>query len=396
MSAENAPLARAEDDFVVRGNIDRSSSTERLPGRLPERRMHLRAFDYWHGLNAGRALPQFEDLTAEGLTPFRQNCLLLEYHGGEVLVRFCGAELGALLGRALAPGTRLADAPPTSFSQAMQQRLSTMAGRQDAAEFEFTDPPLECRGVLLPFSARGEHAEFIMVVINHRQTPLAGEVGEDSVNKTDAKAGDVDALAALADACAEAGEDVIHPGAGTREGLYSALTHAYRLHIAAVKNQSAYTIFLRGQGLRQQSRAPFTPALKLTFGKKYDKTRLTEYAAALSCAARNEISPSGLSDFLKNYPGGIKGCVQHERAVRQGKVTGSGKFDAKKHSIEAARANARKTPSIGLGAIKLDKEFGLVLVRRSEDGRAELISKSNSPQHVIDKAIFEIAPKDEN
>lgn len=392
MSTMSAPSARAEDDFVVRRQIDRPASAE----TLPERRMHLRAFDYWQGLNVGHKLPQFEHLTAEGLTPFRQNCLLLEHHSGEMLVRFCGAELAALLSKALAPGTRLIDAPPTSFSKAMQQRFSTELGRQDAAEFEFIDPPLECRGAFLPFSARGDHAEFIMVVVNHRPMPLGDEAAGNRSKTAKVKEGDVDALATLADGCAEAGQTVIHPGAGTREGLYSALAQAYRLHIAAVKNQSAYTVFLRRQGLRQQRRAPFTPALKLTFGKDYDKTRLTEYAAALSCAARNEVGPSGLSDFLKNYPGGIKGCVQHERAVRQGKATGVGKSDAKKRSIGEARVSLRKAPPIGLDAVKLDQEFGLVLVRRSDDGRTELISTSNSPQHVIDKAIIEIASKDEN
>lgn len=384
VSAQTAPLVRAQDDFVFRAQIHRSETAE-IPS---ERRMHLRAFDYWHGLNAGRPLPHFEDLTAEGLTPFRQNCLLLEYHKNDMLVRFCGSSLAALLGSVLAPGTQLSSASPTSFSKALLQRLSTEEGRQEAAEFEFVDHPLECRGTFLPFSARGEMAEFVMVVVNHRHKPAASSHAAVAT-ENDTEDGAV--FAALAKACSDAGAAVVHPGAGTREGLYSALAKAYQLHITAAKNQTAYVKFLRQQGMRQQSRAPFTPALKLTFGKDYDKTRLTEYAAALSCAARNEIGPDGLSDFLKSHPGGIKGCVQEERARRQGKTA-----DQKRMAVEAARAMARQMPPILLENAKLDKEFGLVLVRRTDDGSIELISTVNSPQHVIDKAIFQIAPKDKN
>jgi len=384
VSAQNAPMVRAQDDFVFRAQIDRPEAAE-IPS---ERRMHLRAFDYWHGLNAGRELPHFEDLTAEGLTPFRQNCLLLEYHNNDMLVRFCGSALAELLGDVPAPGTQLSATSPTPFSTALLQRMSTEVGRQEAAEFEFVDQPLECRGTFLPFSARGEVAEFVMVVVNHRHNPMASSHAAVAT-ENDTEDGAV--FAALAKACSDAGAAVVHPGAGTREGLYSALAQAYQLHITAAKNQTAYVNFLRQQGLVQQKRAPFTPALKLTFGKDYDKTRLTEYAAALSCAARNEIGPDGLSDFLKNHPGGIKGCVQEERARRQGRTTQQPNM-----AVEAARAKVRQLSPVLPENTKLDKEFGLALVRKTDDGSAELISTVNLPQHVIDKAIFQIAPKDEN
>ena len=429
--AESATTARVEDDFVLHGQIDRSAKSE----AMPERRMHLRAFDYWHGLNAGRQFPQFEDLTPEGLTPFKQNCLLLEYNSGDMVVRFCGAEMAVLFGGFLSPGTRLSSSQSTAFSRALQQRLSVSEGRQEAAEFEFVDEPVECRGTLLPFSARGELAEYIMVVVNHRrrgtdggtgsvagigvsdpqppaslqdsqETPdqapehasdqmpdqMPGQVRDQaSEDVTDDAAEKITALAILAAECAETGGTVVHPGIGTREGLYLALAQAYQLHISAAQEPAAYKKLLHAYGMKQQQRAPYTPALKLTFGAGYDKTRLTEYAAALSCAARNEVGPEGLAEFLKNHPGGIKGCVQEERAARQGK---GGKTH--KMSLKRAHKKARRIESVSLKKISLNQEFSLALVRRNNDGSADLLSAVQTPQHIIDKAILQIASKDEN
>ena len=389
---KNAPAVREEDDFVLRDQISRPSKSE----AVRERRLHLRAFDYWHELSADQQLPRFENLTPEGLTPFKQNCLLLEYHGSGIIVRYCGTELAILLGDVLAPGTRLYDAPPTSFSKALQQRLATQHGRQEAAEFEFVEDPVECRGTFLPFSARGELAEFIMLVVNHRQRPVATEEQQVTAQqKSDETSNQVSEnaaeFAAIAAECAEAGGTVIHPGVGTRDGLYLALAQAYRLHITAARDPAAYRKFLQSRGLKQQKRAPFTPALKLTFGTDYDKTRLTEYAAALSCAARHEVGPVDLPDFLKNQPGGIKGCVQEERAVRQGT-----NVKTMKVSLEGARAKARNVPPVALNTLSLSQEFGLALVRRGNGGKVEIVSTIQTPQNTIDKAIAQVASRTEN
>ena len=42
-----------------------------------------------------------------------------------------------------------------------------------------------------------------------------------------------------------------------------------------------YAELLDDAGLKAQARAPMTPVVKLVFGVHYDKTRLTEFAAAL-------------------------------------------------------------------------------------------------------------------
>ena len=51
-----------------------------------------------------------------------------------------------------------------------------------------------------------------------------------------------------------------------------------------------YAELLDDAGLKAQARAPMTPVVKLVFGVDYDKTRLTEFAAALSWAQREGVA----------------------------------------------------------------------------------------------------------
>lgn len=372
----NTPPERAQDDFVLRPDINRDDRQ----AKKRERRMHLRAFDYWHALHGSNALPLFADLTAEGLLPFKRNSLLLDFSTPETVVRFCGAELAPLLGGMLATGQKLSDARLKVFAEALSARLDDAASRQEAAEFEFVDGPLECRGILLPFSARGQTAEFVMVVVNHRQKSLGAEEREKIHLEDPASHGTPDPMEPLAAACKKAGDIVVHPGASTREGLYAALSQAYRFHIEAARDPAAYRRFLKSKGLRQQRRAPFTPALKLTFGTTYEKTRLTEYAAALSYAARHEVGPDELPKFLQNEPGGIKGCVSRERAFRRG---APGPNPAR----EKAFATARNLTGAALSDLKMDEEFGLALVRRDASGNTTVLSKVDASEHFLDRAI---------
>ena len=66
---------------------------------------------------------------------------------------------------------------------------------------------------------------------------------------------------------------------------------------------------LEDAGLKRQARAPMTPIVKLIFGSGYDKTRLTEYASALSHAQRIGLGRGALAGYLAAAPGGLKGVV---------------------------------------------------------------------------------------
>ena len=90
----------------------------------------------------------------------------------------------------------------------------------------------------------------------------------------------------------------------TRNALYDALGRAYDFSLAAAKAPQEFEELLVDSGLTVQDRAPMTPVVKLVFGADYDKTRLTEYAAALSYAHRNGLDRGALGDYLRSADGG--------------------------------------------------------------------------------------------
>jgi hypothetical protein len=67
-----------------------------------------------------------------------------------------------------------------------------------------------------------------------------------------------------------------------------------------------YAEILEDAGIKAQARAPMTPVAKLVFGAGYDKTRLTEFAAALSFARRQALPSGGmpLSSMASKAPQG--------------------------------------------------------------------------------------------
>jgi hypothetical protein len=111
-----------------------------------------------------------------------------------------------------------------------------------------------------------------------------------------------------------------------------------------------------------------TPVVKLVFGADYDKTRLTEYAAALTHAHRLQLPQGALGDYLSKAEGGLKGVVKAERRLRKEE---SGKavepIDAPRHAL------ARKAARDAGAGVRRDRrrgsEFALVMIRRTERAR---------------------------
>jgi hypothetical protein len=131
--------------------------------------------------------------------------------------------------------------------------------------------------------------------------------------------------------------------------------------------------------LKAQARAPMTPIVKLVFGIDYDKARLTEFAAALSYAQRQEIALGGFQDFIEKQPGGLKALVAAERQARRPDP----KPDSKG---EAARARLRSAPSISLADVPADEEFAVVVTRRGADGTHEAVAIVDD-ETLIERAI---------
>jgi hypothetical protein len=192
----------------------------------------------------------------------------------------------------------------------------------------------------------------------------------------------LDENAGLADrlwAARETAESVKAGEGRTRSALYKALSLAYDFALAADANPGEYAELLEESGLKAQARAPMTPIVKLVFGIDYDKARLTEFAAALSYARRQEIPPGAFQDLLEKQPGGLKALVAAERQARRPEPRPDTKG-------EAARARLRSAPPMSLADVSADEEFAVVVTRRGADGRHEPVAIVDD-ENLVERAI---------
>jgi hypothetical protein len=196
----------------------------------------------------------------------------------------------------------------------------------------------------------------------------------------------LDENAGLADrlwAARETAESVKAGEGRTRVALYKALSLAYDVAIVAQRNPDVYAELLEESGVKAQVRAPMTPIVKLVFGVDYDKARLTEFAAALSYAQRQQVELGGFKDLIEKQPGGLKALVAAERQARRPEP----KADS---AGEVARARLRSAPSMSLSEVPVDVEFAVVITRRSSDGTHEAVAVLED-EVLIERAIRKVA-----
>jgi hypothetical protein len=171
----------------------------------------------------------------------------------------------------------------------------------------------------------------------------------------------------------------------TRLALYEAIGRAYDFSLAATQVPEEFDELLVDAGLTVQDRAPMTPVVKLVFGADYDKTRLTEYAAALTHAHRLELPQGALGEYLAHAEGGLKGVVKAERRLRR-EETGQPVEapDAPRHALAK---KLRALPAQDFAAIPGEgQEFALVMIRRTDEGMVEVLGEVPDDVALVEKA----------
>ena len=170
----------------------------------------------------------------------------------------------------------------------------------------------------------------------------------------------------------------------SRGALYRALGDAYDFALAAEAEPADYAELLGDAGLKAQSRAPMTPVVKLVFGAGYDKTRLTEFATALSWARRQAVPKGRFATVLEGHAGGLKAVVGEERKARRPAPAPD--------PIDAARARLRAAPAAAFVEIEVDApgEFVLLVARREPDGRMGIVA-ALADEAITDRAIRKVA-----
>jgi len=453
-------------DFDV-SSVSESSSSEQPTVEIgsDERRMHVRAYNYWVSLLNGRDYPSIEDLEPGEVSDFANHSVLLDFTAGRdnPATPYVGTAIREECG--LAEGIQSIEEVPSRslLSRLTDHYMQIIANRAPIGfEAEFVNQrgdPICYRGILMPFSSDGDTIDFIYGVINWKRgegapstevSPQAQveaapqpAVDEDddelileeayepeaAIAEQDAQVAEPEVLvpefeapaaepeetyevasqkvhfswedgplhdpesdalpeialeddAGLADhlwAARETADAVKAADGRSRAALYRALSHAYDFALAAEREPADYAELLEESGMKAQARAPMTPIVKLVFGIDYDKARLTEFAASLSFARRQDVAQGGFLTFIENQAGGLKALVAAERQAKRPEP----KPDTK---AEAAKARLRTADPITLDTVVADSEFALVLTRRRTDGGVEAVALVKD-EAMVEKAI---------
>ena len=431
-----------------------------------ERRMHVRAYNYWCSLCDGKDFPSIADLDPGAIEDFGPHSVIVDLTGklNQPKTPYVGSAIKAEIG---VDGVKsIADVPGRSLlSRLTDHYFQIIATRAPVGfEAEFVNQRGEdiCyRGILMPFSSDGDTIDFVYGVISWKikdvsdrppatlrailppivaeredeqeiiDQMLAEEAAHEARHERRQKAmalspppetqvpADVLDLAIEGETVhahlswedgplAEVGEPLppatVEPDAGladrlgaarecaevckaadgrSRAALYRALALAYDFAVAAKRVPDDYAEILDDAGVKAQARAPMTPVVKLVFGADYDKTRLTEFAAALANAERNAIDFGGFEGFVAAADGGIKSLVAAERLARR-----SGPPPEDK--AEAGRVRLRGLAAIRLQDIPTNQEFALVMVRRNHAGQFEPVAVVDDPA-MLEKSLRRFA-----
>jgi hypothetical protein len=381
------------------------------PTPVEERRMQVRAYNHWTSLLAGRDFPSIEDLEPANVADFAPNSVLLDFTAGSAspATAYVGAALRRecdldpdLESMAELPAGSLLARLPDYYEQVLEARAPV------GVEADFVNQrgaALCYRGIVLPFSSDGDTIDFVYGVFNWSEVtdrqdrstvPVAALAMEQPAQAAappehlawqEGPLRDPDVLTASAEAsladwlsaARTTAEDAKAADGRSRHALYQALALAYDFACAAAGAPDDYQQLLDEAGIAAQARAPMTAVAKLVFGGDYDKARLTEYAAALSFAARQGVAEGGFLPFIEEQPGGLKGLVEAERRLRRPEGDAAG-------WRERACTVLRSAEPQPLAALAGNGEFALVLVRRDAEGAVAPVAAVSDPA-MLDRAI---------
>ncbi|MFC7048055.1 PAS domain-containing protein [Emcibacter nanhaiensis] len=319
-----------------------------------ERRITFQLYDHWIELAGEREMPSLRELSPDDIAPYKDQMVLIDLRDKdqEASLQVIGHALKEDLEEDLT-GKCLSDIPRrTMLSRITDHYLEVFANRAPISfEAEFVNKEKEralYRGILLPFSDNNEEINFILGAV---RWILEKDMPPREAVMPEAPAGEeIPAPAAERPLvpleqqmleCRRLAQGETAADSRSRKSLYRALAAILDFYIDTGKAPQEYQQLLQQEGLKVQKRAPITPVLKLCFGADYDKTRLTEYAAALDFALTNGQTGNTLEAFLESFKGGIKGCVRARREHASGLPSA-----ATKNSLEEAEKIVKNMPTI--------------------------------------------------
>ena len=391
--------------------------------RFDERRMHIRAYNYWASLLGDRTLPRIADLNPAEIQDFGSHSMLLDFTGGvdDPRIAFLGTALAAQCDIST-PIQHASQIPPrTLLSRLTDHYLQIIANAAPIGfEAEFNNQrgaEIMYRGIMMPFSTDDDRIDFVYGVMNWKEVatdalsesiyaeveamapvsiapqkitqiwadgPSAQDFGGDDADAEEAARfddaldltsddiespsaetlGDSLAIARDAAACANASEG------RTRHALYRAIGLAHAFARIAAARPDDYGALLADAGLEAQKRSPLTALAKLVFGAAYDKTRLAEFVCAIDYALQQDLAPGALIDHLHAVPGGLKGLVAQVRAAKRGDMATTPRPASSRVQRKLLQSRAIEAASVKLD----DAGLAVVVMRREADGTLAMVA----------------------
>ncbi len=366
-----------------------------------EKRITFQLYNYWFGLAGDGGIPPLKSLSPEDIAAYKNNMVLIDLRdpNDEPTLQVIGQLLNEDLDQNLCL-KNISDIPRrTLLSRITDHYMEVLANKSPISfDAEFNNKAREkvlYRGILLPFSDDGENINFILGAIRWiTEEELLAAKGEAKRPATldaqdEIKIEDVATLQKHLNKCRKLVQGQNPSDTRSRKSLYEALGAILDFHKLCLSNLAIYEGLLEAEELKSQKRAPFTPTLKLCFGRKYDKTRLTEYAAALSFALKNGQDGTKLPEYLERYPGGIKGCVQAERDSNN--ITAAKSTKKRLEDFEEIACNMTAIASFDVNDNSSgDDKLCLLLARRS-GSRMEVIKILKQDKKVMAPILKQVA-----
>lgn len=149
-----------------------------------ERRLQVRAYRFWTGLQAGRAVPLIADLDRAPRPEFSENAILVDMTGPTPVICFVGAQLQAEAGLTQ-NDLALSQVPARSLISRLTDRCAQVitSGGALGFEAEFVNhrgTETLYRGLLLPFSQDGRAVDYVYGVINWKDVDRQGPALPDA------------------------------------------------------------------------------------------------------------------------------------------------------------------------------------------------------------------------
>ncbi|KQM63402.1 hypothetical protein ASE75_13225 [Sphingomonas sp. Leaf17] len=367
-------------DFQEAGPVDDGeqvySATEAavedaiMPIGGDERRMHVRAYNFWVSLLRGRPFPAIDDLDPADIPDFGPHGVLLDFTGGttDPRIAFIGQRLREECG--LDPAiNRVSQVPDASLLARLIEPYQRIFANRAPAGFdaEFVSARGHTtlyRGILTPFSSDGETIDHLYGVINWKEVvdgtlaaglhaelraavqasprpliasptvwadgPSAGFAPEaESRIAPRYESFDLAIGGDLGERLAYARESAATMRAAVaraRAAVHRALGRAYDLADAGRQDGDGYRLLLDSAAVADHPASPMATVVDLVFGmadteEPADRTDpdRADYVAVLDHARRHGIRAGGLGRFIEGHDGGIAEIAALERMAQAGR-----------------------------------------------------------------------------